>query len=91
LTNLSSLAAPTDFGDGYGARIRGYITAPVTGNYYFWIAASNAAELWISNDLEPVNSIKRAQVSGGTASQEWNKAGETRQKSPWLALDAGKR
>ena len=90
-TNLSSLAAPTDFGDGYGARIRGYITAPVTGNYYFWIAASNAAELWISNDMEPVNSIKRAQVSGGTASQEWNKAGETRQKSPWLALDAGKR
>jgi uncharacterized protein (DUF1800 family) len=90
-TNLTSLAAPTDFGDDYGARIHGYITAPVTGNYYFWIAASNAAELWISNDTEPVNLVKRAWVSTGTAAQEWNNAGETRQKSPWLALEAGKR
>ncbi|MDZ4404480.1 DUF1800 family protein [Prosthecobacter sp.] len=90
-TNLTSLTAPTDFGDDYGARIHGYITAPLTGNYYFWIAASNAAELWISNDTEPVNSVKRAWVSTGTAAQEWNNAGETHQKSPWLALEAGKR
>ena len=90
-TNLTSLTAPTDFGDDYGARIHGYITAPLTGNYYFWIAASNAAELWLSNDTEPVNSVKRAWVSTGTTAQEWNNAGETHQKSPWLALEAGKR
>lgn len=90
-SSLISLEAPTDFGDGYGARIRGYLTPPVSGNYYFWIAASNVAELWISNDSEPVNAIKRAWVAVGTASREWNNAGETRQKTAWLALEAGKR
>ncbi len=89
-TNLSSLEGPTDFGDNYGARIRGYITAPVTGNYYFWIAASNAAELWISNDDEPVSALKRASVAtGNTTPRTWS--GEVKQKSPWLALEAGQR
>lgn len=89
-TNLTSLAAPTDFGDNYGARIRGYITAPVTGNYYFWIAASNSAELWISNDDDSVNTFKRAYVTtGSTTPQTWG--AEANQKSPWLALEQGKK
>jgi uncharacterized protein (DUF1800 family) len=88
--NLTSLQAPSNFGTNYGARIRGYITAPVTGNYYFWIAANNAAELWISNDDEPVNAFKRAWVTtGNSAPQTWN--GEATQKSPWLALEQGKK
>ncbi|MFO1483819.1 MAG: DUF1800 family protein [Verrucomicrobiaceae bacterium] len=90
-SNLTLLQGPTDAADDYGARIRGYITAPTTGNYYFWIASSNAAELWVSNDDEPVNAFKRAWVSTGTAAQEWNNAGEPNQKSPWLALVEGKR
>jgi uncharacterized protein (DUF1800 family) len=88
--NLTSLAAPTDFGDNYGARIRCYITAPTTGNYYFWIAGNNAAELWISNDDEPINAFKRAWVNAGSATpQAWNV--EADQKSPWLALEQGKK
>jgi uncharacterized protein (DUF1800 family) len=89
-SNLTSLEAPTDFGDNYGARIRGYITAPETGNYYFWIAASNAAELWISNDSETVNAYRRARVvTGSTTPQNW--IAETNQKSPWLALEQGRK
>lgn len=89
-SNLTSLAGPSGVGPDYGARMRGYITAPVTGNYYFWIAANHGAELWISNDDEPVNAIKRAWVlAGNAAPQTWN--GEPNQKSPWLALEAGKR
>jgi uncharacterized protein (DUF1800 family) len=92
-SNLTSLEAPTDAGEDYGARIRGYITAPTTGNYYFWIAASNAAELWISNDSEPVNLLKRAWVNtGSTTPRTWNiGVTEPNQKSPWLALEAGKK
>lgn len=89
-SQLTSLQAPTDAGDNYGARIRGYITAPVTGNYYFWIAASNSAELWISNDDDSINAFKRASVAtGSTTPQTWN--AEPGQKSPWLALEQGKR
>ncbi len=88
--NLTTLEAPTNFGDSYGARIRGYITAPTTGNYYFWIAASNAAELWISNDDEPVNIFKRASVIAGNATPKtWGS--EANQKSAWLALEQGKK
>ena len=90
IANLTSLEAPTDFGDNYGTRIRGYLTAPATGNYYFWISASDTAELWISNDDDPINSFKRAWVNTGTpAPRSWN--AELERKSPWLALEQGKR
>ena len=87
---VSSLEAPSDSGDDYAARLRGYLTAPETGNYYFWIAGSNAAELWLSNDAEPVNAFRRARVvAGSTAPQNWTI--EAGQKSPWMALEQGKR
>ncbi|MGV3661151.1 MAG: DUF1800 family protein [Prosthecobacter sp.] len=90
-SSLSSLQGPANAGDDFGSRIRGYITAPATGNYYFWIAASHTAELWISNDDEPVNAFKRAWITTGTGAEEWSNAGEPRQKTPWLALEEGKR
>uniref|UniRef100_UPI003783C3DF PA14 domain-containing protein n=1 Tax=Prosthecobacter sp. TaxID=1965333 RepID=UPI003783C3DF len=61
-SNLSSLQAPVDAADDFGARMRGYITAPTTGNYYFWLNASDSAEFWLSNDDETINSFKRATV-----------------------------
>ena len=33
----------------YGARYRGSFVAPTTGSYRFWLAASGAAELWLSD------------------------------------------
>jgi Protein of unknown function (DUF1800)/PA14 domain/CHRD domain/Bacterial TSP3 repeat len=96
---LGTLEGITDYGDNYGERIRGYLTAPVTGNYYFWLAASDSAELWISNDNEPVNKVKRAWVvpannpvpppNNGTASRQWNL--QPGQKSGWLSLVAGQK
>ena len=87
-SSLSTLAAPTSAADNFGARIRGYITAPVTGNYYFWLSASDSAEFWLSNDDEVVNSFKRATVTGGgTTPLDWG----TAVKSPWMALEQGKR
>jgi uncharacterized protein (DUF1800 family) len=85
---LTSLTAPTNFGDNYGTRIRGYITAPVTGNYYFWLASSDASQLWISNDSEPVNKLLRAEITAGsTTPLNW----ATADKTAWLALEAGKK
>ena len=42
-------------GDNYGARIRGYICAPQTGNYTFYIAGDDQAGLWLSTDDNPAN------------------------------------
>jgi len=90
LTNtLGNLEGITNFGDNYGERIRGFLTAPVTGNYYFWIAANSSAELWISNDAEPVNKVKRAAVTRATGPRQWNLW--PTQRSGWLSLVAGQR
>ncbi|MES2440710.1 MAG: DUF1800 family protein [Verrucomicrobiota bacterium] len=81
----------TTYAANTGERLRGYFTAPATGNYYFWIAASNVAELWISNDSEAVNKVRRAYVTGpaGTAARTWD--AQPNQKSQWLSLTAGKK
>ena len=100
LTNsFGTLEGLTDYGDNYGERIRGYLTAPTTGNYRFWIAGSDSAQLWISDDNEPVEKVLRAYVTptnnpvpppqNGTASRQWNL--QASQKSPWLALVAGQK
>ena len=85
---VTSLEAPSDAGDNYATRLRGFLTAPATGNYYFWLAANNAAELWISNDAEPVNVFRRASLTSGSPTpQDWGNA----VRSPWLKLEQGKR
>ncbi|WP_071530918.1 PA14 domain-containing protein, partial [Pontibacter sp. BAB1700] len=45
---ISSFEAPTGQGNNYGQRIRGYVTAPASGQYTFWIAADDVAELYLS-------------------------------------------
>ena len=79
---LGTLEGVTNYGDNYGERVRGYFTAPVTGNYYFWIAGSDSAQLWISDDNNQVNQVLRAWVTptnnptapgqNGTSSRQWN-------------------
>ena len=77
---LPSFEAPTNWADNYGTRLRGYITAPVTGSYTFWIASDDKSELWLSTDDNPVNKVNIASVPGFTDSREWGKF--TSQKSP---------
>jgi hypothetical protein len=87
---LATLEGPAGLGARNGQRWRGYLTAPVGGNYYFWITARGAAELWIANDAEPVNKVRRSWVSAtNLAAQVWDAAPE--QRSAWLALEAGQR
>jgi hypothetical protein len=94
---LGTLEGTLNYGDNYGERIRGYFTAPTTGNYYFWIAGSDSAQLWISDDNQEVNQVLRALVTptnnptapgqNGTSSRQWNL--QSTQQSGWLALTAG--
>lgn len=96
---LATLEGPANYGDNYGERWRGYLTAPLTGNYRFWIAGSDSAELWISNDGEHVNKVRRCWVvptnnpaappALGTGPQGWTN--QPNQKSALLALEAGQR
>ena len=94
-----ALQGITGFGTNYGERIQGYITIPATGNYYFWIAGSDSAQLWISDDSDPVNKVLRAWVTptnsaampqiNGTAPLQWNV--QAKQQSGWLSLVGGQK
>jgi len=89
----TSFEAPTNWNDNYGTRMRGYVTAPATGNYIFWIASDDASELWLSTNESPANVRKIAYVSGYTNSREWTR--ETNQNSAnvvgTITLAAGQR
>ena len=59
-----SFEAPTNWADHYGTRMRGYITAPATGNYTFWIAGDDNSELWLSLNDNPANKVRIGLVFG---------------------------
>ena len=88
---ISKAEAPTNFLDNYGARMSGYIVPRTTGTYYFWIASDDNSQLWISTDQTPANKVLRASITGSTNPQEWNKAGQTNQKSVAITLTAGQK
>ncbi|MES2731078.1 MAG: PA14 domain-containing protein, partial [Bacteroidota bacterium] len=89
-SQLTSLQAPANFGDRYGQRLRGYICAPQTGAYTFWIVADNDAQLFLSTDAEPANKQVIAFIKNGYAlPSQWIKYPS--QKSVMINLVAGQR
>lgn len=75
--------------DLYGSRWRGYLHAPVSGSYTFWIAADDAADLYLSPDVRPEGRQLIARVPGYTLPREWTKFAE--QESVAIHLEAGSR
>lgn len=80
--------APDQF-NNYGSRLRGYICPPQTGNYTFWVAGDDAAELWLSNSEDPGAKTRIAYNLSWTNFREWNKYAT--QKSATINLVAGKK
>jgi hypothetical protein len=89
ISELTLFEAPSNVGDNYGARIRGYITAPETGMYTFWISGDDNSELYISSSEDPNSKKNIASVIGWTNPREWNKYKS--QKSGKIKLQAGQR
>jgi ELWxxDGT repeat protein len=88
-TQLSSFEAPSNVADNYGQRVRGYICAPASGNYTFYIAGDDNSELYLSTDEEAENKRLIASVIGWTSTREWTKYPS--QKSVTIALEAGRK
>jgi hypothetical protein len=55
--------------DSYGGRLRGWVTAPQTGDYTFFIAGDDSAELWLSSDNSRFNRQLIAFSRNPTASE----------------------
>ncbi|MER2996722.1 PA14 domain-containing protein [Pontibacter populi] len=86
---LKLFESHSDVADHYGQRIRGYVTAPASGQYTFWVAGDNNAELSLSTSEDPALKKRIAYVNGYTGSREWTK--QSSQKSEPITLEAGKR
>lgn len=70
---LTSFATPNYYGNDYGSRIRGYVCAPASGNYTFWISGDDNSELWIADSDAPSTKQRIAYVSGSTSVNQWDK------------------
>ncbi len=78
---------PANIGDQYGQRIQGWIKAPATGVYVFWIASDDNSQLFLSTSDNPADIVMIAQVTGWTDVRQWNKY--TQQQSAPVTLQAG--
>eukprot|EP00985_Skeletonema_marinoi_P010875 scaffold5106_cov78-Skeletonema_marinoi.AAC.2 len=85
----SILEAPTNIGDNYGQRIKGWLVAPENGHYTFWIASDDEGQLYLSPDDDPANKVLIANVvpPDWTYSREWDKL--STQQSAQISLTAG--
>jgi hypothetical protein len=89
---LTIFQMPDDVGQDFGARMRGFLTAPQTGTYLFWISCDDNGQLSLSTDESPTNQRRIAHVTGSPAWTdyvEWTKFAT--QKSEPISLVAGQR
>ncbi|HLX64223.1 MAG TPA: HEAT repeat domain-containing protein, partial [Planctomycetota bacterium] len=89
--DLDAFETPSDRADNYGARVSGVITAPQTGDYFFWIAVDDCGQLWLSSDETPEHKkmIAETKVPQWEKPREWEKY--PNQKSAAVKLEAGKK
>lgn len=71
VSTTTSATAPSNVANNYGARLSGYVTAPVTGDYTFYVQGDDQFELWVSPDDTPF--AKRREAWGTGWANTWNK------------------
>ena len=81
--------SPVDVGNYYGQRLRGYLHAPVSGEYRFWVSGDDHCALWLSDDDDPLNKRKLVHYRGYTPHRLWGRY--RNQASAPVFLEAGKR
>ena len=86
-SQITDFVIPTNTNDRYGVRVRGYVVAPVSGEYTFWIASDDAGLLLLSPSADPAAATEIARVWSWTNPEEWDR--ETNQESDPITLLAG--
>ena len=77
--------------DMHGWQAIGYLQPPETGEYKFYLAANDFAELWLSTDDSAANAIKIAEINYGSAQREFREWGGETRISGLITLEKGKR
>lgn len=82
--------APVNIADEYGQRMHGYLVAPQTGEYIFWIASDDNSNLYLNpgSEADVDYNAPIASVPGWTHWREWDKYPEAQQSDP-MFLEEG--
>jgi len=67
---LTSFVSDPDW-DDYGGRIHGWVYAPVSGDYRFYLTSDDNGQLWLSTDEDPANAQLIAWESGSRTLYNW--------------------
>ncbi len=89
VSNWGNPSVTQNWADNYGQRLRGYLTAPATGSYTFWIASDDSSELWLSTNDQASSRVRIATVVGWTSVDSWTS--QTNQRSAAITLTVGQR
>jgi internalin A len=74
ITTPTLLEAPSQIGDNYGQRIRGYLLPPVSGDYVFYISSDDNSELYLSTDEDPNHRRLIASEPNWNGERQWTAA-----------------
>ncbi len=86
---ITIFEGPSNFGESYGTRVRGYVHPPLSGPYVFFAATDDESELWLSTDESPAKRRRILAVTGAPKPRDWDSPSAAR--SGPIALKAGKR
>ncbi len=84
---ISTSTTAQNVADNYSRRITGWVVAPMTGSYTFWVASDDDSRLFVGTNSSAFSRVQRAQVSGWTAFQNFDT--NTSQQTVPLYLVAG--
>ena len=89
---VSDFEAPSVNGDSYGQRLSGFVLPPVTGDYVFFLAADEQAELLLSSTESASNRLPIASVDSPRLPREWaaRSAADTNHISALIHLQGGR-
>lgn len=76
-----------NWADNYGQILTGYLIAPETGDYTFWVSSDGKSEVYLSTDETADNAQLIASVSSAVDFREWNNAAEQQSISISLTKD----
>lgn len=84
-----NLEITANSGNDYGRRLRGFIHAPQTGDYTFYVAGDNHTELWLSTNTSVADASRIAYLNWYTSVYQWDKYAS--QQSQPIQLFAGQK
>lgn len=88
VTRLSTFELPDTTRENFGIRVSGWIVAPQTGDYTFWIASDDNGALRLSADEHPDSARQIASVDSHTPARNFDRFSS--QRSTAIRLEKGK-